>query len=111
MEILNQNSMEQAKELARNLTRIEKEKEADREKQEFKRISNKVSEAWKTVRDCIKQIFKRIKGVIDSVKNITDRLEKQTKLRNSWITPFKIEPTKQPDVFKNHRVPNIRNKI
>lgn len=50
--------MQMARELARELVRIEKEKQSKEFEEEFNNVKNKVIEAWESIKSVFEEAFK-----------------------------------------------------
>lgn len=97
--ILNEREMQMAKELARELVRVEKEKQWEQFEEAFNNLKNKVMEMWEIIKSIWENAFK-----------VLHDLDKRKVERSKWHVPIKIEAPPMPDI-KIPRLANARSNI
>mgnify|MGYP001378600053 CR=1 FL=1 len=97
--ILNEREMQMARELARELVRIEKEKQSKEFEEAFKNVKNKVIEAWEIIKSVFEEAFKTLHD-----------LDNRERERSEWHVPLKIEIPPMPDI-QIPRLTNARSNI
>ena len=97
--ILNEREMQMAKELARELVRVEKEKQRKQFEEAFNNLKNKVMEIWEIIKSIWENAFK-----------VLHDLDKRKVERSKWHVPIKIEAPPMPDI-KIPRLANARSNI
>lgn len=85
--ILNEREMQMAKELARELVRVEKEKQRKQFEEAFNNLKNKVMEMWEIIKSIWENAFK-----------VLHDLDKRKVERSNWHVPMKIEAPPMPDI-------------
>ena len=88
-----------AKELARELVRVEKEKQRRQFEEAFNNLKNKVMEIWEIIKSTWENAFKALHD-----------LDKRKVERSKWHVPIKIEAPPMPDI-KIPRLANARSNI
>ena len=84
--ILNEREMQMAKELARELVRVEKENNGSNW-EAFNNLKNKVMEMWEIIKSIWENVFK-----------VLHDLDKRKVERSNWHVPMKIEAPPMPDI-------------
>ena len=97
--ILNEREMQMAKELARELVRVEKEKQRKQFEEAFNNLKNTVMEMWEIIKSIWENAFK-----------VLHDLDKRKVERSNWHVPIKIEAPPMPDI-KIPRLANARSNI
>ena len=97
--ILNKREMQMAKELARELVRVEKEKQRRQFEEAFNNLKNEVIEAWEIIKSVFEEAFKTLHD-----------LDNRERERSKWHVPLKIEIPPMPDI-QIPRLPNARSNI
>lgn len=97
--ILNEREMQMARELARELVRIEKEKQLKEFEEAFNNVKNKVIELWEIIKSVFEEGFKALHD-----------LDNRERERSKWHVPLKIEIPPMPDI-QIPRLTNARSNI
>lgn len=97
--ILNEREMQMAKELARELVRVEKEKQWKQFEESFNNLKNKVMEIWENIKSTWENAFKALHD-----------LDKRKVEHSKWYVPLKIETPPMPDI-QIPRLANARSNI
>ena|SRR5690625_2788291 len=96
--ILNEREMQMAKELARELVRVEKEKQRKQFEEGLNNMKNKVIEIWEVIKNTWENAF----------KSLHDLDEKEIK-RSNWHVPIKIDIPPMPNLEISHNLPRFAN--
>lgn len=97
--ILNEREMQMARELARELVRVEKEKQSKEFEEAFNNVKNKVIELWEIIKSVFEEGFKALHD-----------LDNRERERSKWHVPLKIEIPPMPDI-QIPRLTNARSNI